>query len=635
MTTTSTDSDSPTNTNGDTDSTGTTLQGFLLILCVMLLITGWIVNANSGPGWIFLALATLPVGIPTAWETMRSLLAGKVDVDFLMLVGAIGACILGHFHEAAILLFLFVLSSVLETYSMGRTRRALKSLMALRPDSARIRREGEIVEVPIDEIALGEILVVRPGERIALDGIITDGEADVDESALTGEALPRWKRVDSVVLAGSINLSGSLSIRTTSTAGKSTLARLIALVESARASKAPMQRLLDGFVKFYVVVVIGTAILTAIVPPLLHWQSWQDMFYRAMTLLVVASPCALVISTPATILSAIASAARMGILFKGGLAVEALGQANVIAFDKTGTLTDGQLSVMGIETYDDRDEDTLLALAAAAESASEHPLARAIVREADTRGINVPTPKRFRTNAGLGVEAVVDEHTVILGSSRFLRNHLDEAPQETESHGHKRIHIAVDGQLAGAVLLADQLRPEAATSVERLRKLGMVKILMLTGDEETTARVMAAEAGIADYHAGLLPAEKVMAIRNLAKQGHGTIMVGDGINDAPALAAADVGVAMGASGTDLAIESADVVLMSGDLHKLVDAVSLSRRALRILRQNLLFASVVIVVLVTLALSGFLPMSIGVVGHEGSTLLVVLNGLRLLRYVPKE
>ena len=646
--------------SADSDNRLTWFEKAPVILCGLALLLGFVV---SWVGYEALALGLFLTsvaagGLPTSLSTYHSLKNRELNVDLLMLMGAVGAAIAGDVYEAAILLFLFSLAELLESYAMGRTRSALRSLMELRPDEATVERDGTEATVPLDQVEVGEIILVRPGERIPLDGTLITGSADVDESALTGESLPVFKEPDSTLLAGSINLSGALRIRTLRPAGESTLARIVQLVEQARGSRAHTQRILDQYVVFYVAVILAGAAIAALVPPLMWGSAWKPALYRAMTLLVVASPCALVISTPATILSAIAAAARRGILFKGGASVEALAKATAIAFDKTGTLTDGKLAVTHVSSFSaDHTEADILTLAAAAESSSEHPLAKAIVHHARQQGLTLPPAEDFHTTAGLGVAANVSGSPVMVGSLRFLQTAglsvesppgnstlpASATPGEsgittipwqqpalsTGTQQGKIIYVAAAGQLVGQVVLADQLRDEAAAAVKHLKQLGIQEIVMLTGDQSHEAETMAKGAGVDTFHAGLLPEEKVTRLKELSDAGLHVVMVGDGVNDAPALATADVGVAMGAAGTDLAIESADVVLMSSHLGQLVEAVSLSSRAEWILKQNLLFASAVVVFLVTATLLDRMPISLGVLGHEGSTILVVLNGLRLL------
>jgi Cd2+/Zn2+-exporting ATPase len=606
------------------------LDALPVALCGLLLAAGWLAGLAglAASTWLFMG-ACVAGGLPTLWSTLRSLRAFRLDVNLLMIAGAGGAALLGYWDEGATLLFLFTLAGALESFAMGRTRRAVEGLIALRPDEATVMRAGRFRRVPIEEVEVGEEIAVRPGERIPLDGEVFQGEGYVDESALTGEALARSKEPGSKVLAGSINLDGSLLIAVKRRARESTLARIVALVEEARGSRAPTQRLFERFARVYIPLVIAAAAGTALLPPLLGYHGWSEMFYRAMTLLVVASPCALVIAAPATVLSAIGAAARRGILFKGGAAVELLGQARVVAFDKTGTLTDGALVVAGVEAVGGSSEDDVIALAAAVEEPSEHLLARAVVEEARRRGMALPQASAFRATPGLGVEATIGGELILAGNRRFLEKRGVPLSERVCGGTGKTIYVARSGRLAGCIRLGDRMRKEVPALVKRLQELGIRRIAILTRDEAENAREVAAAAGIEDVRAGLLPEEKVAEMKKLAAGGELTVMVGDGVNDAPAMAAASVGVAMGAAGTDAALEASGVVLMASDLDKLSEAIEIGRRARRVLYQSLLFAAGVIVSLVGLALAGALPLPAGVIGHEGSTLIVVLNGLRLL------
>lgn len=599
-----------------------------VVACGATLVAGWLVSlVDARVGTLLFAVSALCGGAPTLVSTVRSLRAKSIDVDFLMLAGASGAAAAGHVGEAAVLLFLFSLAELLESYTLGRTRRAIESLIQLRPDEASVLENGQVVRTPIDAVPPGQRIQLLPGERVPLDAVVESGEADVDESALTGESVPVAKGPGDKLLAGSINLDGKLVARVTRVAEASTVARIIELVESARESRAPTQRLIDQFAWIYILLVLLGAVATAAAPPLFGWLSWSEAFYRAMAVLVVASPCALVLSTPATVLSAISRAARSGILFKGGAAVERLGTVRAAAFDKTGTLTEGRLEVTSIEPAGGTSPDELLAFAAASESGSEHPLARAIVEEAARQGVAVPSAASFLALPGRGVRAAIEGATVLAGNRKFLEALGAGVPPFPPAAG-KAIWIARDGQTLGRIVLGDRMRSEAPAAVAALRRLGLAPIVMLTGDEASAAQEVARAATVDQVHSGLLPDEKVEVLQRLAGT-HSIVMIGDGINDAPALAAADVGVAMGAAGADVAIETADVVLMSSHLTKLVEAVELGRRTRRILLQNLLFASLVLVTLVVLAVSGRIGMAVGVVSHEGSTMLVVLNGLRLL------
>lgn len=612
------------------------LKVAMLFLAALLLPIGWWLNYNMMPGWLPHMAAAILLGVPTLIATIHSLFQGKLDVDLLMLLGALGAIFVGHVDEAAILLFLFVLSGVLEEYAMGRTRTALKSLMQLRPDNARVQCGDSTRLIPLTDVSIGTTIVVYPGERVPLDGVIVSGEADMDESALTGEAVPVWKESGDTVMAGSINLSGALYLDTTRSAGQSTLARIVELIESAQRSRAVTQRMLDQYVWFYVILVLSTSCFIGILLPLIHIGTWSEMSYLAITVLVVASPCALVISTPATILSAIAAGARKGILFKGGASVEQLALIDTIAFDKTGTLTTGKLVVSAVIPLKSQSELDILAIAAAAEQASEHPLAKAIVTEARKRGVTIAEIQNFKTTAGLGVEALVDGKIVIVGSSRFLKEKKVQIEDSTnyENHSEKAIWVSINHDCIGRILLQDQIRPEAIHATKRLQALGIKRMVMITGDDSKVATKVANDLNITDMFGELLPEEKVDKIRQIESEGSRCAMVGDGINDAPALSAATIGIAMGAAGTDLAIESADVVLMSSRLDQLTYALELSQRARHLLNENLFFSSLVIVVLLIVAVTGWLPLSIGVLGHEGSTLVVVLNGLRLLGFSPR-
>jgi len=574
-------------------------------------------------------------------EAMRSL---TVDIDLLMILAALGALVIGAPFEGAMLLFLFSLSNVLQHIAIGRSRRAIQALMTLRPEVALVRRDGDLLEVPIEEVEVDEVFVVKPGDRLPLDGVVVEGESDVDQASLTGESVPVTKRPGDEVFGGTISGDGSLEVRVTKPAGESALARMIALVEEAQSEKAETQRLIDRLEQPYALGVIGMTLAAVAVPTLLLGEAFDPAFYRAMTLMVAASPCALVISTPAAVLSAIANGARRGVLFKGGVYVEEMATVKAVAFDKTGTLTEGRTRLTDVRLLDGTTEDDLLALAAAVQARSEHHLARATVATAEARGLAVPEATDFRASVGLGVEATVDGAAVRIGNPHFFeaggrRNGLAaaiEAVEALEREGKTAVLVTRDpstgsGQALGVLGFADTLRPGAAGVIRELRRLGVEEIVMLTGDNRHVAERIAREAGVDTVHAELLPEHKVAVVREIAARVGPVAMVGDGVNDAPALAAATVGVAMGAAGTDVALETADLVLMADDLDALAYAVALSRRTRRTLLQNLTFAVGIIVVMVASILSVGLALPLAVVGHEGSTVLVSLNGLRLLGF----
>ena len=589
-------------------------------------------------------------GVRSAFASLREKV---LDVDVLMVLAAIGAGIVGQPFEGALLLFLFSFSNVLQSYALQRTQKAIHSLLKLRPDKALLKRDGATVLVRVESLQVGDIVVVRPGENIPVDGKITEGTSAIDESSLTGESMPVSKSVGAALFAGTLNQSGGLELEVTKRAEDSTLARMVKLVEEAQAEKSGTQRFLEQAEQYYATGVIAFTAVVWFVPWLVWHQPFAEAFYRAMTVMVVASPCALVISTPATVLSAIGGAARRGILIKGGSHLEHTAQISIVAFDKTGTLTVGRPTVteivdaQGAHKLDGPVPESLIALlgsAAALESKSEHPLATAIVKSAAALKATLPEATDFQSTAGKGAEATVNDVRLVIGSERLFRelgaSGMDRIAAHSaplSEHGKTCVWVgsrAGDAVTALAVLaLADTIRHEAKSIAASLHRLGVKKVVMLTGDQRAVAHAIAAEAGVDEVLAELLPEGKVEAIRELKKQGR-VMMIGDGVNDAPALAVADIGVAMGAAGTDIAMETADVVLMGDKLENIPLLIGIARHAKRVLWQNLIFASGVILVLLIAAFGINLALPMGVVGHEGSTVLVCLNGLRLLIYKPK-
>ena len=601
---------------------------------LLLLIVGVIVErfsfAAALPIW---GVAFFTGGWFALRTTIASLRHRSLDVDLLMLIAAAGAYSVEAFWEGAVLLFLFSLGNVLEEFALGRTEASIRALMDLRPETVTIKEaDGAERTVPIDEIAPGMVAIVRPGDRIPVDGTVADGRSAVDQSAITGESMPVPRDVGDPVMAGSVNLDGYLEIRIDRRADDTVLAKVIDLVRDAREQRAPAQRMLDRYQPIYVVGVLGIS-GGALAVLLLMGHSFSAAFLQSMTLLVVASPCALVISVPATMLSAIASGARRGILVKGSGPMEGIAELTTIAFDKTGTLTKGRPSVVEIGVIGDVPETEVLRLAAAVESRSEHHLAVAIVGEAAERGLELPACDDFSASVGRGVAATIEGRAVLAGNIDFLveRGIATDGPFEafrTRIDTATIVGIVRDGALIGMIAVADELRPESAEAIRRLKELG-IETAMLSGDRQAVADRVAAEIGIDEPLGDLLPDQKVERIRVLA--GDGKIgMVGDGVNDAPALAVADVGIAMGGRGTDQALETADVVLMADRLLDVPYAIELARRMRRVVRQNLVFAGSVIITLAVLTLFDKVPLPLGVVGHEGSTIIVTMNGLRLLR-----
>jgi len=658
------------------------IEAICVVITLISMVTG-LITTNSAPlvSTIAYVIAYLAGGIFGVQAGLKSLRELRIDVDLLMILAALGAALVGSPFEGAMLLFLFSLSNVLQSYALGRTRNAIKALMKLRPTQAMVRRDrngiAEAIMLPIEQLVVGDHIIVRPGERIPLDGTVIEGEGSVDESSLTGESMPVRKHIGSFVFAGTINQQGALEVQVTKLAADSTISKLIKLVEDAQGAKAPTERFLDKFEQYYAMGVIAFTLLMIVLPIVVYREAFQSAFYRAMTVMVVASPCALIISTPASILSAIANGARKGVLFKGGAHLEQAATIKVVAFDKTGTLTVGKPSVTdvtlipimdfaGAEQDEEmqahaeqlrehlqtiQNENILLSLAAAVEAKSEHPLALAIVSTAKHRKLLIPEVTQFATTTGKGVRgrvAFMAGLDIAVGSPRYFKDMdavgIAPAMQEVErlqDEGKTSVIVArirqnpkqADKEQAvvlGVIAIADVIRSDAAAVVRQLKSLGVERVIMITGDNERVAKAIAKEVGVDAYYADLLPEDKVRIVReNVA---HGPVaMVGDGVNDAPALATASLGMAMGAAGTDVALETADVVLMSDNLKNIPYAIALSRQARNVVRQNLIFACGVIVVLVLSALGLKLPLPIGVIGHEGSTVLVCLNGLRLLAY----
>jgi Cd2+/Zn2+-exporting ATPase len=624
----------------------------------------WSLAGAAVSCWLFLAVALIvehltpaPPSVPIALFVLAYIAGGTfatitalrdlflertVSVDFLMITAAVGAAIVGHWEEGAILLGLFSTSNALEHHALGRTQRAVRALMELSPEVATVLRDGEERVVPIEELRLGEVVLVRPGERVAVDGRVLAGETAIDQSAITGESLPVDKRVGDSCFAGTINTHGAIQVRVDRLHQESTLARIVQFVEQAQAEKSDTQRFTDRFEGWYAVGVIVFSALVGVIPPLVFGQGWEPSIYRAITLLVVASPCALVISTPASTLSGLANAARNGILFKGSAALEDIGETQAIAFDKTGTLTYGRPALTDVISLDRAwSEERVLRVAASAENLSEHHIALAIVRGAAERGLPLAEATAFRAIPGKGIYVQVDGLEVLVGTAMLLAEFHVTVPPEVvaaadrlRDAGKTAVFVGDRRAVRGILAVADTLRPSAKVVIAALKEAGIARVVMLTGDNQRVAAAIGAELGIAEVYADLLPEEKLRIIEELRKQGPVT-MVGDGVNDAPALATASIGVAMGGAGTDVALETADVVLMADDLTKLPYAIDLSRRTRRTIRQNLGFSLAVIGTLVVATLTRGIPLPLGVIGHEGSTVIVVLNGLRLLRTGSRE
>lgn len=562
------------------------------------------------------------------------------NIDLLMVVAAVGAAILGAWAEGALLLFLFSLGHALEHYAMGRARNAIKALAELAPQTAIVRRNGVDTSVPISDVKPDDLVVVKPAERIAVDGVVAEGRSAVNQAPITGESVPVEKSSSDKVFAGSVNGDGALVIRVTAAIGDRTLDRVIALVADAGTQKAPTQQFTDRFQRVFVPLVLVLDVLVIVLPPLVGMWTWSESFYRGMALLVAASPCALALGTPAAVLAGIAQAARNGVLIKGGAHLEALGAIDVLALDKTGTITVGEPAMVDIVVGDGTDEANLLSTAAAVERHSQHPVARAVVAAADVRRLPLPDAADLQSITGRGVSASVHGTRIDIGRIGLFDDPADAPPQQIrdavarmEAAGQTAIVVRARNATPawlGVIGVADTPREGVRETLDRLRATGIKRIVMLTGDNVGVGKAIGDAVGLTEVRAQLMPEDKVQAIRELEKEGR-VAMVGDGVNDAPALAHATVGIAMGGAGTAAALETADVALMGDDLSRLPFAIGLSRTARGVIRQNLFVSLAVILVLAIATVGGFARIGPAVIAHEGSTLVVIANALRLLRY----
>ncbi len=634
--------------DADDDAGTGTLRSFLLepalrptLAGVGLTLLGIVALVAGAPEPVHIgvfATAALIAGVPVARSGVNGLRINRqLDINMLMTIAVIGAAVLGEWLEAATVVVLFSIGEALEGFAMDRARRSIRGLMSLTPDEATVRRAGVEATMAVSEIVPGDIVIVRPGGRLPVDGVIQRGSSLLDQAPVTGESVPVERGIGDQVFSGTINGSGVIEVEATQPASNSTIARIVHMVEEAQASKAPAQRFVDVFARYYTPAVVVAATLVAVAPPLLFSGIWGDWFYRALILLVVACPCALVISTPVSIVSAIAAAARNGVLVKGGAYLEALGSIRALAFDKTGTLTLGKPEAQQVISLNGSDEHEILRLAASAERYSEHPLGAAIVRAAEARGIDLTatTVVDTSTTTGAGISARIDGQLVEVGSRRLLDNGrltpvIEEQLLALERQGQTAVIVSVDGAPEGIIALADELRPEAREAVAAIHRAGIEQTVMLTGDRAEVAAVIAGNVGINAVEAELLPDQKVAAVAGLLDRYERVAMVGDGVNDAPALARSTVGIAMGTVGTDTALETADVALMGDDLGKLAGVVKLSRRTKGIIIQNIALALAIKGLVLLLAVAGLATLWQAIFADVGASLIVILNGLRLLR-----
>lgn len=612
-------------------------EGMAALASGIFIAAAWGLEGVSHPWSIALYVIAFVVGgFAKAKEGLHTLIAERdLDVNLLMIVAAVGAAGIGYWTEGAVLIFIFSLSGALEAYTMDRSSRDISALMDLKPETGVLYKDGIETIVAIEELQVGDIVLVKPGERIPSDGIIVEGASDVNQSSITGESIPADKKAGDDVFAGTLNGQGALLVRVSQSSESTLFSRIIRLVQEAQSEKPASQQFMEKFERIYARLIILVSLLLIVVPPVLLHMSWNQAFYKSMVFLVVASPCALVASIMPAMLSAISNSARKGILFKGGAHLEHMANVKVVAFDKTGTLTFGKPVVTDLVPLQSYGEADVLRMAASLESMSGHPIAKAIVQAAQSRGIAADRPNDVQALSGWGIQAAWQGDTWKIGKpafvdEKFRTEELSAIVDKLEREGKTVTVMHNSSGAVGVIALRDQVRAEAKHAVAALRKSG-VQVAMLTGDQTRTAQAIAQELGIEWVYADLLPENKVDRIKELRQKFGSVAMVGDGVNDAPALAAATVGIAMGAGGSDAALETADVVLMNDDTRKIADAIALGKRTKTIIKQNIAFALTVIVLLIVANFAENLALPLGVVGHEGSTILVILNGLRLLRH----
>lgn len=617
------------------------LAGALLLVTWLFSLTDRVPLAGLRAGYLLVGVICGRQPVLHLWGGLRR---GRLllDIDFLMVIAAVGAAVVGAWAEGAFLLFLFALANALERYALDRARDAIRALADLAPDTARVLINGVEEVVPIEQVRPGDVVVVRPGERIAVDGSVLRGESAVDQAPITGESVPVGKGPGDAAFAGTVNGEGALEITVTAAVGDRTLDRVIRLVETSREAKAPSERATARFERVFVPLVVVADLLLIVVPPLLGLLDWNASLYRGMTVLVAASPCALALGAPAVMLAGIAQAARRGVLIKGGVHLEALWQVRAVAFDKTGTLTVGRPEVTDVVPMAGVSAEELLRVAAAVERRSHHPLAQAVVRRATELALELPEAGDLQSVTAKGVRSSVGGEPVLLGSPRLWDAASAPPPDamlgilaEVQSRGRSVILVQHGDRWLGVLGLADRPRGSVPAALARLRAMGLGPMVMLTGDHREVGEAIGRDVGVDAVHADLLPEHKVDVIRELMRQHGAVAMVGDGVNDAPALASATVGVAMAGAGTAAALETADAALMGDDLSRLPFAIGLARRARRLLAQNLVIAAGMMSVLLILAASGVLAIGPAVVGHEGSTLVVIANALRLLGYEARD
>ncbi|QSB48713.1 heavy metal translocating P-type ATPase [Parageobacillus toebii] len=617
-------------------------ENIKVYISAVLLVISWFLGKQYGEEHIFAtigyAASILIGGYSLFIKGFKNLVRLNFDMNTLMTVAILGAAAIGEWGEGATVVILFAISEALERYSMDKARQSIESLMDIAPKEALIRRGNEEMMVPVDDIQVGDIMIVKPGQKLAMDGIIIKGTSTLNQAAITGESIPVAKTVGDEVFAGTLNEEGLLEVRVTKRVEDTTLSKIIHLVEEAQAERAPSQAFVDRFAKYYTPVIIIFALLLAVIPPLFMGADWREWIYRGLAVLVVGCPCALVISTPVSIVTAIGNAAKNGVLIKGGIYLEEAGNLKVIAFDKTGTLTKGVPSVTDVVTYNGN-ENELMTITAAIEKGSQHPLASAIIRKAEEDGLNFNdvSVEEFQSITGKGVKAKVNNEMYYVGSPGLfeellpngIQSEIKEQITALQTQGKTVMALGTEKEILALIAVADEIRESSKEVIRKLHQVGIEKTVMLTGDNQRTAEAIGKQVGVSDIKADLLPEDKLNFIKELRDKHQSVAMVGDGVNDAPALAASTVGVAMGGAGTDTALETADIVLMSDDLSKLPYTIKLSRKALAIIKQNITFSLGIKALALLLIVPGWLTLWLAIFADMGATLIVTLNSMRLL------
>ncbi|MEK4191432.1 heavy metal translocating P-type ATPase [Paenibacillus sp. FSL L8-0494] len=616
-------------------------ENIKVYISAMLLVISWFLGEQFGEEHLLpmigYAASILIGGYSLFIKGLKNLSRLNFDMNTLMTIAILGAAVIGEWGEGATVVILFAISEALERYSMDKARQSIESLMDIAPKEALIRRGNEEMMIHVDDIQVGDIMIVKPGQKLAMDGTVIKGTSTLNQAAITGESVPVTKTIDDEVFAGTLNEEGLLEVQVSKRVEDTTLSKIIHLVEEAQAERAPSQAFVDKFAKYYTPAIVILALLIAVAPPLLFGGDWSEWIYQGLAVLVVGCPCALVVSTPVAVVTAIGNAARNGVLIKGGIHLEEAGALKAIAFDKTGTLTKGIPAVTDIVTYSGN-ENELMTVTAAIEKGSQHPLASAIIRKAEQNGLNFNSVsvEEFQSITGKGVKAIVNNQMYYVGSPNLfeeLHQTIDSSIKEKITHmqteGKTVMVLGTEKKILSLIAVADELRESSKEVITKLNNIG-IETVMLTGDNQRTAAAIGKKVGVSDIKADLLPEDKLNFIKELRTKHHSVAMVGDGVNDAPALAASNVGVAMGGAGTDTALETADIALMSDDLSKLPYTIKLSRKALIIIKQNITFSLAIKLVALLLVMPGWLTLWIAIFADMGATLIVTLNSLRLLK-----